>query len=61
MMVYFILANSCCSEAYEEYHDALDQLRHLDETNPDLGARLVAVDEYEAGQYLRMPRLRTSE
>lgn len=59
-MLYFITVGECCSEAYSDYFTALDELRRLD-ANTDLDARLIAIDQFEAGPYLRMPRLRTAE
>ena len=61
MMVYFIVADGRSSKAFEDYFDALDALRHIDETDPSLDARLIAIDSYEAGPYLRMPQLTPSK
>lgn len=55
--VYFITADGRSSKAFDHYQDALEALAYISESDPELRPQLVAVDEVQAGTYLRQPLL----
>ena len=60
-VVYFVTANGRSSRPFDDYHEALDALTLITNTDPELRAELVATQPAGAHVFLRMPLLKPSE
>ena len=60
-IVYFIVAGDKSSRAFDDYFECLECLAYISETDPELDARLVAVDSRMAGEYHDQELLKPSK